>query len=444
MEYGFYPLMWLFFLYSFAGWVLETAQAAVVHKQFMNRGFLNMPLCPIYGTVAVSFALFLQDLRDSWFFLFLGGMILSAFVELISGKLLEAIFHRKWWDYSGQKFQFEGYICLKYSVLWGLFGVLCMKFLNPLVLRLGALFPPLVGKIVVWALAGLLLIDFISSAAAVAQMKVRLGRIDEIGDGLGQITDRLGNALTRRIQHRMVKAYPNLQLDKLLEERRALLAQKTEGRVFAAGCGFYKLTLLLFIGAFLGDIVETIFCYVTSGVLMSRSSVVYGPFSIVWGLGAVLLTAILYRWRDKSDRYVFAVGTILGGAYEYVCSVFTELVFGTVFWDYSHIPFNLGGRINLLYCFFWGIAAVVWLKVIYPRLSALIEKIPIRPGVILTWVLVVFMVFNMLVSSLAMARYVERNTVASPSGGALAQLLDDRFPDERMERIYPNAIIVDE
>ena len=443
MEYGFYPLAWLFFLYSFAGWVLETAQAAVVHKKFLNRGFINLPLCPIYGTVAVCFALFLQELTHTWFFLFMGGMILSAFVELVSGKLLEAIFRRKWWDYSDQKFQFEGYICLKYSLLWGLFGVLCMKLLNPLLLRLGALFPPLVGKIVVWVLAGLFVIDFISSAAAVTQMKVRLSRIDEIGDGLGQLTDRLGNALTRRIQRRVVKAYPNLQVEKLLEERRARAEQKTETKVFAAGCGFYKLALLFFIGAFLGDIVETIFCYVTAGVLMSRSSVVWGPFSIVWGLGAMLLTAILYRWRDKSDRYIFLVGTILGGAYEYVCSVFTELVFGTVFWDYSHIPFNLGGRINLLYCFFWGIAAVVWLKIVYPRLSALIEKIPLRPGVILTWVLVVFMVCNMAVSSLAMARYVERNTAAAPSTGALADLLDSRFPDERMERVYPNAIIVD-
>ncbi len=442
MEYGFYPLMGLFFVYSFAGWVLETAQAALVQRKFLNRGFLNLPLCPIYGVVSVSFALFLPELAHTWGFLFLGGMILSTFVELVSGKLLEAIFHRKWWDYSGQKFQFEGYVCLKYSALWGVFGVLCMKFLNPLLLELGGLVPPLLAKVILWVLTGLLAVDFITSAAAVAQMKVRLGRMEEISDSLGQITDRLGNALTRRVQRRMVRAYPNLQVEQLVREARAR-RQQEKPRQFAAGCGFYKLTLLFFIGAFLGDIVETIFCYVTAGILMSRSSVVYGPFSIVWGLGAVLLTAILYRWRDKSDRYIFCVGTVLGGAYEYVCSVFTELVFGTVFWDYSHIPFNLGGRINLLYCFFWGIAAVVWLKMIYPRLSDLIEKIPPRPGVVVTWVLVVFMIFNMAVSSLAMARYVERNTVAQPSQTALGQLLDDRFPDERMERIYPNAKIVE-
>lgn len=71
-------------------------------------------------------------------------------------------------------------------------------------------------------------------------------------------------------------------------------------------------------------------------------------------------------------------GTLLGGAYEYLCSVFTEIVFGKVFWDYSGIPFNLGGRINLLYCFFWGIAAVIWFKKFFPKIEMVIEKIPVK------------------------------------------------------------------
>lgn len=188
---------------------------------------------------------------------------------------------------------------------------------------------------------------------------------------------------------------------------------------------------------------ETIFCRLTTGVWMSRSSVVYGPFSLVWGFGAVLLTAILYQYRSRSDGFIFLFGTVLGGAYEYVCSVFTELVFGTVFWDYSHLPFNLGGRINLLYCFFWGIAAVVWLKSIYPRLSQWIERLPLRIGRVLSWVLILFMVVNIAVSCLAMGRYTQRQTMDAPPDTALGQLLDRRFPDSRMERIYPNAILVD-
>ena len=171
---------------------------------------------------------------------------------------------------------------------------------------------------------------------------------------------------------------------------------------------------------------------------MSRSSLVWGPFSIVWGLAIALATWFLYNYRNRSDGFLFAFGTFLGGAYEYLCSVFTEIVFGKVFWDYSDIPFNLGGRINLLYCFFWGIAAVVWLKKFYPVISRWIEKIPMKFGEIITWILIVFMVANMLVSTLALARYDER-AHQKPAANAIEQTIDAHFPDARMEKIYPNA-----
>ena len=141
---------------------------------------------------------------------------------------------------------------------------------------------------------------------------------------------------------------------------------------------------------------------------MSRSSVLYGPFSIVWGIGVVVLTMMLHKYRDRDDRYIFIFGTVVGGAYEYVCSVFTEMVFGTVFWDYSKIPFNLGGRINLLYCFFWGLASVLWIKNVYPFLSRWIEKVPEKVGKILSWVFLVFMTVNIVLSGMALARYSDR------------------------------------
>ena len=171
---------------------------------------------------------------------------------------------------------------------------------------------------------------------------------------------------------------------------------------------------------------------------MSRSSVVYGPFSIVWGLGCAMFTALLYKYKDKSDRYIFMLGTVLGGAYEYACSIFTELVFGTVFWDYSKLPFNLGGRINLLYCFFWGIAAVLWMRYGYPLVLKLMKKVRshIRPW--MTAMLAVFMAVNMLTSALALARYDARTSGEAPNG-QLEVFLDEHFDNARMERIYPNA-----
>ena len=200
---------------------------------------------------------------------------------------------------------------------------------------------------------------------------------------------------------------------------------------------------LFLIGAFLGDITETIYCRITAGIWMSRSSVVWGPFSIVWGLAIAAATLLLHHYRDRSDTFLFLAGTFPGGAYEYVCSVFTELVFGKVFWDYSWIPFNLGGRINLLYCFFWGIAAVVWIKYLYPKISALIERIPIKIGKKLTYAMLIFMCCNIIVSSMALIRSTERaNNI--PATATWQQIMDERFDDARLSRIYPNAIQTNE
>ena len=172
---------------------------------------------------------------------------------------------------------------------------------------------------------------------------------------------------------------------------------------------------------------------------MSRSSLVWGPFSSVWGLAIALVTQVLYKYKDRSAFWLFGMGTLLGGAYEYLCSVFTEIVFGAVFWDYSALPFNLGGRINLLYCFFWGLAAVAWFKVLFPPLDRLIESLPRRGGTILTWCLVVFMAANMIVSSAALIRYDARlEGVAAQT--SLDTLLDEHFDDSYMQRVYPKLV----
>ncbi len=453
MIYSLNDFIWLFFLYSFIGWCIEVCYAAFRNRKFINRGFVNSPLCPIYGFGSILFAIFLPELTENLFFLFLGGVILATLLEYSAGMLMEKIFRKKLWDYSAIKYNLSGYVCLRYSLLWGLLAIVTMLAANPLICRLTRMIPRPVTLMIQWTGCLFLLLDFITSAMAVLNMKISARRLTQLSEGLQRSSRLLENRLTRGVQKRMERAFPSIDHKSLGEKGHA-------STVFAEGCSFYKLTAIFFIGAFLGDLTETLFCLATMGVLMSRSSVVYGPFSIVWGLGCALATLFLYRYRGKSDRYIFAAGTLLGGAYEYICSVFTELVFGTVFWDYSGFAFNLGGRINLLYCFFWGIAAVIWLKMIYPRLSALIEKLPRKFGTILMNCLIVFMIFNMLISSLALARYTERHTAGTEQAsaasttvtdgssitGELSSLdifLDTHFPDERIERIYPNAKIVE-
>ena len=424
MVYSFYQLLWLYMIYSFIGWCGEVAVAAVKRHRFVNRGAVSGPFCPIYGLGAAVVAVFFPELKGNPLFLFLGGMVVNTFVEYVTGRIMEMSLHKKWWDYSDQKFNLGGYVCLKTSVLWGICTVLMIYVLNPVFTGLVGLIPKLWGEIILWVLFGLLIVDFIGTVIAVWGLKKKNGRIDQIREGLGRTSKLLENTMTRRLQARMIKAYPNLE-------------KEEKEDVFASGCGFYKLACLFFIGAFLGDITETVFCRFSMGRWMSRSSVVFGPFSIVWGLGCPMLTWILYRYREQSDRRLFLCGTILGGAYEYICSVFTEIVFGTVFWDYSKIPFNLGGRINLLYCFFWGFAAIIWMKGIYPFLSRWIEKIPVRIGKPLCMIMVFFMSVNIALSGLALDRYSKRHD-GLPAKNAVGELMDDWFPDPYMEKVYPN------
>ena len=310
---------------------------------------------------------------------------------------------------------------------------------NPLLVTLTNWIPQSVGQIIAIAVLVLLAADFAGSGAALLQLNGSLKEPSEVSRRWRAVSNALDNAVTRYIQRRMARAYPSLDKDRLKQERRK---EKVRAQVFAQGCGFYKLTWIFVIAALLGDLFETVFCRFSMGEWQSRSSLLYGPFSIVWGFGAVILTVLLYRYRDRRDGFLFLFGTVLGGAYEYGCSVLSELMFGTVFWDYSHIPFNLGGRINLLYCFFWGIATVVWIKVLYPRMSNLIERLPMKPGKVLTWLLVLFMVGNMAVSALAFGRYVERS-MDVPAQNSVARFLDDHYPDERIERVYPSAKFVD-
>ena len=396
-------LFWLFFFYSFIGWCIEVCAAAVQHRKFVNRGFVAGPLCPIYGFGAILFEIFLPELTEDPFFLFLGGFVLASLLEYFTGMFFEKVHKKKLWDYSRFRYNVGGYICLPFSLLWGILSVVTIMFADPLLCGLFDRIPHLLSVALLLVLGSLLLLDTVGSALSTLSLQVQA-------------------------KHRVEAS---------LEKQSA---------IFAEGCCFYKLFSLFFIGAFLGDITETIFCRVTAGVWMSRSSVIYGPFSIVWGLGCAFLTLLLYRYRNKSDSTIFLAGTLLGGAYEYICSVFTEMVFGTIFWDYSGFAFNLGGRINLLYCFFWGIAAVVWLKLIYPKLSGCIEKIPKRTGTIVCNILIVFMIVNMLISALALARYTERNdisySVETTELNGLQQFLDEHYPDTRMERIYPNAKMV--
>ena len=426
MRFSGYELLVIFFVYSFLGWIGETIYATIRQRKFANRGLINGPLCVIYGISAVIISVTISDLKGIWLFLF--SMIYATVIEWIAGHLIEKIYKEKWWDYSSMRWNLDGYICLPASALWGILGFVVINYTNKIVLFLFDKLPMLLSQIIIWVLVGILVVDVLASYLLVRGRAGKFERLERANNTIANVTARFAKWIARHVEGRIIKAYPKIT--------KAQELAKEEG--FAKECSFYKIVLLFFIGAFLGDITETIFCRITAGVWMSRSNVVWGPFSIVWGLAIAAVTWLLYKYKDRSDGFLFWMGTFLGGAYEYLCSVFTEIVFGKIFWDYSGMPFNLGGRINLLYCFFWGIAAVVWFKKLYPIVSKYIERIPLYAGKVITWGLIIFMCCNVIVSCMALIRYDERGkNVQAESGWRV--YMDTHYDDAKMERIYPNA-----
>lgn len=425
MNLNFYTLSVIYLVYSFLGWVGETVVATIKGRQFTNRGMASGPFCFVYGTAGVLLAVGLADLRTNWLALFAGSFLIATVVEWVTAKFLERVHHRRWWDYSGKKFNLDGYVCLQYSVLWGVLGAVSVRWGNDLLLRLCAVFPPLLFHIAVWVSMSIAALDQISAAVVVERYAAKHPRLEQLGQELGKGKSRLQQKIAASVERRIQKAYPE--------------AARPEPTTTAEkAMSFSDLVWLFVVGAFLGDVVETIFCRVTAGVWMSRSSLVWGPFSVVWGLALVMAAVLLRGSEERSDRSIFLFGFVMGGAYEYICSAVGELLFGVIFWDYSGFKFNLGGRVNLLYCFFWGIAAVVWIRYGYPLVAKLMANLKKHILPWMTVVLTVFMAVNMGLSALALARYDARTSGLAPAN-QLDVFLDEHFDNARMERVYPNA-----
>ena len=231
----------------------------------------------------------------------------------------------------------------------------------------------------------------------------------------------------RKKRHFVPTAPANATID--LHER--------EAKHFAKGISIYKLLLVCFIGSFAGVIVELLWCLIRNGHLESRSGLVYGPFNLLYGAGAVALTGCLYKFRNNGAWVSFLGGMLVGSVVEYACSWGQEMLFGSRSWDYSNVPFNLNGRICLLYSIFWGFLGVWWIKDMYPRMAKWILKIPNTVGKTLTWCLTAFFIFNSVVSLAAVGRWSERVEGMAPSN-VVEEFLDERFHDARMEKIYAN------
>ncbi|MCR1839358.1 putative ABC transporter permease [Murimonas intestini] len=167
---------WLY-IYSFLGWVWESAFISFKQKKLVNRGFVTGPLCTIYGVGAVSVYLILRPLGDNPLLVYLGGVAVATVLEYITAVLMEAIFHACWWDYSTKKFNFQGKICLGSSVAWGFFTLIMFKVLQPFVELVTGLVDQETGQSIIIAVTVLYAADFAYSMTSAVNLGQKLGRL---------------------------------------------------------------------------------------------------------------------------------------------------------------------------------------------------------------------------------------------------------------------------
>lgn len=433
MEYTIYELLFFLFFYSLLGWCMEVAYMAVRTGRFCNRGFFNLPLSLSCGFAMDLLIVLMPTLEGAWFLQAVALMVISSVSAQLADEVSERVTGQRLWEQE-ERFLFAGKrLGFAHTLVLSGIALLILLLVHPVVYLLCQMLPATVLKIMVTALLVLVAVDFFAVLYAMKKIALPEG-MQILSEELQEQKENFGLRLTRMIWRRLKKAYPNLRPAK---EQETCVRQED---VFAGGLCLDKIIWIFFISALGGDLIETVYVKLTADIWMSRSSVLYGTFSIVWGVGAALLTVLLHRFSGQEDRYIFLGGFFLGGTYEYLCSVFTEVFFGTTFWDYSDMPFNIGGRTNLLFCVFWGILALVWVKICYPPLSRQIERIPPLAGKILTWVCVALMVCDIIISALAMMRYVERAS-GREAENSVETFVDLHYPDEMIEWVWPNLQI---
>lgn len=198
-----------------------------------------------------------------------------------------------------------------------------------------------------------------------------------------------------------------------------------------------KVFWVFLIGSIVGCIVETLVGIIFDHSFKIRQGLIYGPFIPVYGIGAVMYYFIVSKVNDVKKAFVLSM--ILGGAIEYFCSLFQELCFGTVSWDYSNMFLNIGGRTSLLFCICWGILGVLFVKFAQPLLQKIDIYIGNKQFKCITVILVGFMLFNIGISCLAGARQNER-VQKIEANSKMDAFLDKHYPDRVMDKVYSNKM----
>ncbi len=225
---SFEKLVILFGAYSCVGWVLECIFCSIKNKRLINRGFLNGPWCPIYGFGAISLVTILSPFQHNYWIFIPLAILVTTLIELVTGWAFERVLHMKLWDYSHRPFQFKGYICLEFSIIWGVLSALFVLFLHPAVERLVDRIPQSWMFPVSAAVIVLMGVDFIWSAVSSVKMSERIASLEKLS---GDVKAALEKAHAARDERLSAWTEQADALKKRLEEQKAELSRKYRHRL---------------------------------------------------------------------------------------------------------------------------------------------------------------------------------------------------------------------
>ncbi|MGC4020179.1 MAG: putative ABC transporter permease [Muricomes sp.] len=222
MAMNLYYMSLYFFIYGFLGWCAEVGFAAFKEQRFVNRGFLNGAICPIYGVGVMAVTALLAPFKENLMLLYILSVLLVTFLEGITGWTLDKIFHNKWWDYTDQPFNIGGYICLGFSLVWGVACVAIMVFIHPLIHKLLTLIPHTAGIALITLLGITMFADLYVTASAIFKFNKRLSSMERIAKELHEISDSIGEDIYEGVILAMEKGESSLQkLDKATSDLKA-------------------------------------------------------------------------------------------------------------------------------------------------------------------------------------------------------------------------------
>ncbi len=188
----FYEVCWIFAIYSFVGWCTEVCYVGLKEGHFVNRGFLNGGYCPIYGFGVLLVLEFLEPLKTNFVLLYAGSVLFTTTVEFITGFLLEKCFGSRWWDYTDEPFNIKGYVCLRFSLLWGIGCLIVVDIFHPVISK-GYMFLPQTAGIVILAIYYIaLLADVGYTVTQALHFKKELRLLAEIAEKLHALSDDVG------------------------------------------------------------------------------------------------------------------------------------------------------------------------------------------------------------------------------------------------------------